>query len=125
MFYSPFFPVTVSLMAVLAGLLIYCNPPTRPAVFLRRIGFTAMVCSALLMTLSTSIMDMRTGAFLAVVFDPTGQSLIVPNPYGYYLYRGRFLPAITVTSLGTAFICSMVYLAQAWNNHRRRRTVRP
>jgi hypothetical protein len=125
MFNSPLFPVTISLMAVLAGLLIYRNPPTRPAVFLRRVAFTAMVCSALLMTLSTSIMDTKTGAFLAVVFDPTGQSLIVPNPYGYYLHRGGFLPAITVTSLGAAFICPLVYLAQARNNRRRKRTVQP
>jgi len=70
------------------------------------------------MTLSTSIVDMKTGAFLAVVFDPTGQSLIVPNPYGYYLLRGRFLPIITLTSLGAAFICPLIYLAQA----RRKRT---
>src|SRR5215469_9143620 len=104
---SPLFPVTLSLMAVLAGLLIYHDPPTRPSVFLRRVAFTAMVCSALLMTLSMEIIDTKSGAFLAVVFDPTGQSFVVPNPYGYYLHRGRILPAITVTSLGTAFICPM------------------
>ena len=125
MFNSLLFPVTISVMAILAGLLIYRNPPTRPAVFLRRVALTAMVCSAVLMTLSTSIMDTKTGAFLAVVFDPTGQSLIVPNPYGYYLHRARFLPAITVTTLGTAFICALVYLAQARNNRRRKRAVRP
>ena len=76
------------------------------------------------MTLSMEIIDTKSGAFLAVVFDPTGQSFVVPNPYGYYLHRGRILRAITVTSLGTAFICPMVYLAQAWNS-RRKRTVRP
>src|SRR5215831_15320330 len=103
MFYSPLFPVTVSLMAILAGLLIYWDPPTRLAVFLRRVTFIAMVCSALLMTLSTEIVDMTRGAFLGLVFDPTGQSLIVPNPYGYYLYW--ILPVMKVTSLGTAFIC--------------------
>lgn len=123
MFNSPLFPVTISLMAVLAGLLIHYDPPTRQAVFLRRVAFTAMVCAALLMTLGTSIVDTKTGAFLAVVFDPTGQSLIVPNPYGYYLYRSRFLPAITLTSLGTAFICPLVYFAQAGDYRRRKRTV--
>jgi hypothetical protein len=125
MFDSLSFPVTLSLMAVLAGLLIYDNPSTRQAVFLRRVAFTAMVCSALLMTLSISILDTKTGAFIAVAFDPTGQFLVVPNPYGYYLFRGRVLPAITVTSLSTAFICPLVYLAQARNSRRRKRSVRP
>jgi len=125
MFNSALFPVMLSLMAILAGLLIYFNPTDTTSIFLRRVAFTAMVCSALLMTLSTSIMDTKTGTFLSVVFDPTGQSLVVPNPYGYYLHRGRFLPAITVTSLGTAFMCPLVYLAQARNSRRRKRTVRP
>jgi hypothetical protein len=117
------FPLTLSLMTVLAGLLIYYNPPTRQAVFLRRVALAAMGCSALLPTLSTAILDAKTGAFFALVFAPTGQWLIVPNPYGYYL--GRSLPAITVTSLGGAFICPLVYLAQAWNNRRRKRAVQP
>jgi len=124
MFDSPLFPVTLSLMAVLAGLLIYCNPPARPAILLRRVALTAMVCSVLMMTLSTSILDTKTGAFLAVVFDPTGQWVVVPNPYGYYLHRSRLLPVITMTSLGTAFICSLAYLAQARNSRQRKRTAR-
>jgi hypothetical protein len=68
------------------------------------------------------IMDAKTGAFFAVAFDPTGQWLIIPNPYGYYL--GRSLPSIAATSLSAAFMCPLVYLAQVWNS-RRKQAVRP
>jgi len=111
MFDSPIFPVTLSVIAALAGVLFYYNPHTRQAVLLRRVAFTAIVCAAIFMTLSTAIIDAKTGAFFALVFDPTGQWLIVPNPYGYYVC-GAF-PAIGAVSLSVAFICPLAYLAQS------------
>jgi hypothetical protein len=106
MFDSLMFPVTLSVMTVLAGLLIYYNPQTRRAVLLRRVAFTAIGCSAIFMTLSTTIVDAKTGAFFALVFDPTGHWLIVPNPHGYYL--GRLLPTVRAISLCAAFVCPLV-----------------
>jgi hypothetical protein len=60
---SLMFPVALSMIAVLAGLLIYYKPPTQQAGFLRRAAFTAIGCSAILMTLSTTIVDAESGFF--------------------------------------------------------------
>lgn len=109
MFDSPIFPVTISVLAILAGPLIFYKPVAPKADLLRGVAFSAIGFPVLFMTLSTLIIDAKAGAFFAVVFDPTGQSLIVPNPYGYYVCR--VFPAIRAVSLSTAFICPMAYVA--------------
>lgn len=82
---SLMFPVALSMIAVLAGLLIYYKPPTQQAAPLEK---SRLYCDWVLgNTHDSQYYDCGKWVFCDV-FDPTGQWLIVPNPYGYCIFPG-------------------------------------